>query len=201
MAKRNMTNFLIPKDKIKEEMRLINGSSTDYVTPTGNIYKDYGNNMFYHKSVFTNKNNNYLYCGITYDEGQRQRRVHILVAEAFIPNPNNYPVVMHIDNNKQNCCVENLKWGTVQENTQQAFDDGLQINDKSWNDSQSIHICSFDLKGNLLKKYGSVGEASREIGVTKTAILNQCNHNLKTKPRCNYYFRYLSEFESNGFVL
>ena len=201
MAKRNMTNFLIPKDKIKEEMRLINGSSTDYVTPTGNIYKDYGNNMFYHKSVFTNKNNNYLYCGITYDEGQRQRRVHILVAEAFIPNPNNYPVVMHIDNNKQNCCVENLKWGTVQENTQQAFDDGLQINDKSWNDSQSIHICSFDLNGNLLKKYGSVGEASREIGVTKTAILNQCNHNLKTKPRCGYYFRYLSEFESNGFVL
>ena len=201
MAKRNMTNFLIPKDKIKEEMRLINGSSTDYVTPTGNIYKDYGNNMFYHKSVFTNKNNNYLYCGITYDEGQRQRRVHILVAEAFIPNPNNYPVVMHIDNNKQNCCVENLKWGTVQENTQQAFDDGLQINDKSWNDSQSIHICSFDLNGNILKKYGSVGEASREIGVTKTAILNQCNHNLKTKPRCGYYFRYLSEFESNGFVL
>ena len=58
MAKRNMTNFLIPKDKIKEEMRLINGSSTDYVTPTGNIYKDYGNNMIYHKSVFTNKNNN-----------------------------------------------------------------------------------------------------------------------------------------------
>ena len=201
MAKRNMTNFLIPKDKIKEEMRLINGSSTDYVTPTGNIYKDYGNNMFYHKSVFTNKNNNYLYCGITYDEGQKQRRVHILVAEAFIPNPNNYPVVMHIDNNKQNCCVENLKWGTVQENTQQAFDDGLQINDKSWNDSQSIHICSFDLNGNILKKYGSVGEASREIGVTKTAILNQCNHNLKTKPRCGYYFRYLSEFESNGFVL
>lgn len=201
MAKRNMTNFLIPKNKIKEEMRLINGSSTDYVTPTGNIYKDYGNNMFYHKSVFTNKNNNYLYCGITYDEGQRQRRVHVLVAEAFIPNPNNYPVVMHIDNNKQNCCVENLKWGTVQENTQQAFDDGLQINDKSWNDSQSIHICSFDLNGNLLKKYGSVGEASREIGVTKTAILNQCNHNLKTKPRCGYYFRYLSEFESNGFVL
>lgn len=51
------------------------------------------------------------------------------------------------------------------------------------------------------KKYGSVGEASREIGVTKTTILNQCNHNVKTKPRCGYYFRYLSEYESKGFVL
>lgn len=201
MAKRNMTNLLISKDNIKEEMRLINGSSTDYVTPTGNIYKDYGNNMFYHKSVFPNKNNGYLYCGITYDEGQKQRRVHILVAEAFIPNPNNCPVVMHLDNNKQNCCVENLKWGTTQENTQQAFNDGLQKNNKSWDDSQSIAVCSFDLNGNILNKYGSIGEASREIGVTKTTILNQCNHNLKTKPRCGYYFRYLSEFESNGFVL
>lgn len=125
MARRNMTQFLIKKDNIKEEMRLINGSSTDYVTPTGNIYKDYGNNMFYHKSIFPNKNNGYMYCGITYDIGQKQRRVHILVAEAYLPNPNNYPVVMHKDNNKKNCCVENLQWGTIKENTQQAFDDSL----------------------------------------------------------------------------
>ena len=201
MARRNMTGLLIPKEQIVEEMRLINGSSTDYITPTGNIYKDYGNNMFYHKSVFPNKNNGYLYCGITYDEGQRQRRVHILVAEAYIPNPNNYPVVMHKDNNKQNCCVENLKWGTVQENTQNAFNDGLQKNKQSWEDSQSIAVCSFNLNGELLNKYGSVGEASRELQITKTTILNQCNHKIKTKPRCGYWFRYLSEYESNGFVL
>ena len=201
MARRNMTGLLIPKEQILEEMRLINGSSTDYITPTGNIYKDYGNNMFYHKSVFPNKNNGYLYCGITYDEGQRQRRVHILIAEAYIPNPNNYPVVMHKDNNKQNCCVENLKWGTVQENTQNAFNDGLQKNKQSWEDSQSIAVCSFNLKGELLNKYGSVGEASRELQITKTTILNQCNHKVKTKPRCGYWFRYLSEYESNGFVL
>ena len=201
MARRNMTGRLIAKDKIKEEMRLIRGSSTDYVTPTGNIYKDYGNNMFYHKSVFPNKNNGYLYCGITYDEEQKQRRVHILVAEAYLPNPNDYPVVMHKDNNKQNCNVENLEWGTVQKNTQNAFNDGLEVNKKGWEDSQSIAVCSFDLQGNLLDKYGSVGEASRALGITKTTILNQCNHNVKTKPRCGYWFRYLSEYKSNGFVL
>ena len=201
MARRNMTNKLIKRESINEEMRLINGSSTDYVTPTGNIYKDYGNDMFYHKATFINKNNGYLYCGITYDEGQRQRRVHILVAEAFLPNPNNYPVVMHKDNNKANPILSNLEWGTVQKNTQDAFNDGLAVNAKSWDDSQSIHICSFDMQGNLLKKYGSVGEASRELGVTKTTILNQCNHKVKTKPRCGYYFRYLIEYESNSFVL
>ena len=157
--------------------------------------------LFYHKSVFPNKTNQYLYCGITYDIGQKQRRVHILVAEAYIPNPNNYPVVMHLDNNKQNCCVENLKWGTVRENTKQSFDDGLQVNAKSWEDSQSINVCAFDLAGNLIEKYGSVGDCSRQLGISKTTILNQCNHNIKTKPRCGYFFRYLSEYESDGFVL
>lgn len=201
MAQRKMNDKLIPRNKITEELRLIKGSETDYITPTGKIYKDYGNNMYYPKSVFPNKNNGYMYCGITYPEGQRQRRVHILVAEAYIPNPNNYPIVMHIDNDKTNLNIKNLQWGTTSQNTQAAFDDGLQINDKSWNDSQSIHICVFDMKQQLINRYGSVSEASRQLGVTKTTILNQCNHNVKTKPRCGYYFRYMSEYDSKGFVL
>jgi hypothetical protein len=69
MAARTMNDKLIPKDKITEELRLIKGSETDYITPTGKIYKDYGNNMYYPKSVFPNKNNGYMYCGITYPEG------------------------------------------------------------------------------------------------------------------------------------
>ena len=201
MARRNMNDKLIARNAIKEELKLILGSETDYITPTGNIYKDYGNNMYYHKSVFQNKHNGYMYCGITYPEGQKQRRVHILVAEAYLPNPNHYPVVMHLDNDKTNLNVNNLKWGTISENTQSAFNDELQVNDKSWDDSQSIHVCVFDMQQNFLNKYGSVGEASRQLKVTKTTILNQCNHQVKTKPRCGYYFRYLSEYESNGFVL
>lgn len=49
---------------------------------------------------------------------------HRLVASAFIPNPNNYPIVLHLDNNPLNCSVENLKWGTYRQNNQQAVRDG-----------------------------------------------------------------------------
>lgn len=69
MAKRTMTEKLINKDKILEEMILIAGSNTDYITKTGKIYKDYGNNMFYPKKTFINKANGYLYCNITFPEG------------------------------------------------------------------------------------------------------------------------------------
>lgn len=51
--------------------------------------------------------------------------VHILVAKAFLPNPNNYPLVMHIDqknlryDNECNNFVDNLKWGTPKQNASQ----------------------------------------------------------------------------------
>lgn len=201
MAKRNMTEKLVDKSEIKEELRLIKDSLTDYITPSGEIYKDYGNNKFYHKAQWTTFG--YWYCGITYPEGQRQRRVHILVAEAYVPNPDpeHNTIVMHLDDDKQNKHYTNLKWGTVSENTKAAHESLMLQNDKSWEDSQSIHVCQFDMQGNLIKKFGSVGEASRETGLTKTTILNQCNHKIKTKPRCGFWFRYLSEFNKQGFVL
>lgn len=199
MAKRLLKEKLIDKTDIKEEMRLINGSLTDYITPSGEIYKDYGNNKFFHKAQWLN--HGYWYCGITYPEGQRQRRTHILVAEVYIPNPNNYPYVCHKDDNKENKHMDNLEWGTPSQNTKDAHDRFLLQNDKGWDDSQSIPVCSFNLQGELLKKYGSVGEAYRDLNITKTTILNQCNHKVKTKPRCGYWFRYLSEYEEKGFVL
>ena len=142
----NMKEKLIDKSEIQEELRLIKGSLTDYITPSGEIYKDYGNNKFYHKAQWTTCG--YWYCGITYPEGQRQRRVHILVAEVYVPNPDpeHNTIVLHLDSNKENKHYTNLKWGTISENTKQAFDEGMAHNDKSWDDSQSIHVCQFDLK-------------------------------------------------------
>lgn len=51
--------------------------------------------------------------------------VHRLVAMVYIPNPNNYPLVMHLDDDKANNKVENLQWGTVSMNTLDAYNKGL----------------------------------------------------------------------------
>ena len=50
------------------------------------------------------------------DKKHARREVHRLVAQAFVPNPNNLPVVMHIDENKYNNVASNLQWGTQEEN-------------------------------------------------------------------------------------
>lgn len=61
-----------------------------------------------------------------YENGQRfTERVHILVAEAFVPNPNNNPMVHHKDGNKHNNNAENLEWVTNKENCEHAWKTGL----------------------------------------------------------------------------
>ena len=56
----------------------------------------------------------------------KNRNIHRVIAETFIPNPNNLPCVNHKDGNKQNNRVDNLEWCTHSENTLHSFRTGLQ---------------------------------------------------------------------------
>lgn len=166
-------------DKLPVDAVLIKGSRTDYIDRLGNVYSinTNGKKRYFIKKELVNVCG-YKCCGIKYYKNNKNivvsKRVHRLVAEAFIPNPNNFPIVMHIDNNKKNNCVENLKWGTVSENTQQAVDDKLLVNSKSWDDNQSLPCDCYDtLTNKLIKSYGSRVEASKDTGITIATVTNQ----------------------------
>ena len=86
-------------------------------------------------------------------------RLHRLIAQAFIPNPNGLPYIDHIDGNKENNNINNLEWVTAQENTERyhsKIESSSKYNKVSFSpshkkwiaqllvDGKSIHIGSFD---------------------------------------------------------
>ena len=90
--------------------------------------------------------------------------VHRLVALTYIKNPNNYPVVNHIDENKLNNKVDNLEWVTQQEN----------CNAHTKKISHERKVIQKDLNGNVIRVHNSVTEAGTSIGLTRHAINKVC---------------------------
>lgn len=81
--------------------------------------------------------NAYAILGLVDDNGNnRMKSVHRLIAEAFIPNPENKRTVNHKDGDKHNNTYSNLEWATYQENSQHSCDTGL--NPKQKGDSNGM---------------------------------------------------------------
>ena len=56
------------------------------------------------------------------------RLLHRLIAQTFIPNPNNFPVVDHWDKNTENNSIENLRWTTIQGNGHNKINSNKNLN-------------------------------------------------------------------------
>ena len=95
----------------------------------GRVYSNAKNKHMYPLKTFV-KPDGYLAVSLWDDNevGKKKRKtflVHRLVAETFIPNPENKLTVNHIDGNKQNNCVNNLEWATHTEQELHSFALGL----------------------------------------------------------------------------
>lgn len=188
---------LINKNDIENEIRLIEGSETDYIDNLGNIYKEVLPNQFYLKKNHINEHNGYTYCGISYPDGNKQRRVHVLVAKVFIPNPNNYTIVGHLHNNKSCTDYKELYWTTTSENTKRAFDDGMAKNDKGFDDSQSMAINVYSLPDmNFIETLGSVTITHNKYNVSKSTVLRHCRNEVKSY-RGKFTFRFNSSLTTS----
>ena len=100
--------------------------------------------------LFT-KDDGYVSCPLTSNGKNYYKYVHRLVAEAFVPNPNNKRQVNHKNGIKNDNSVENLEWVTPAENIRHAIETGLLKYKKKEKDiKNSKHSKGEDANGSLL---------------------------------------------------
>lgn len=118
-------------------------------------------------------------------------RVHCLVAEAFIPNPNNKPHVNHINGDKLDNAIANLEWVTDLENSRHAIAIGLN---NVGIVERRRKVAQYTISGDLVKIHESVHAAALALGneAYRPNIRNVCYR------RRNHAYGYVWRFVEEG---
>lgn len=126
--------------------------------------------------------NGYAYVNFNINGYRKNFAVHRIVAQAFLPNPNNYSEVNHKDYNKLNNTVSNLEWVSSSQNKKHMFlkEENKKVRGKS--------VEQYSLKGEYMKTFSSISEAAKEIGCAVSAISNCCSGRNKTS--MGYYWKF-----------
>ena len=90
----------------------------------------------------------YFTVNLYKDNEMKNCLIHRLVAEAYIPNPENLPQVDHINEDKTNNCVNNLQWITLRDNCRK---------------SKNKPILQYDLDGNFIREWPSATDVGEKV--------------------------------------
>lgn len=153
------------------------------VSNVGNVRSKYDKYLRYKNGTKINEEydyikpinigNNYLRVRLSKNKKITNKMVHRLVAEAFIPNPENKPFINHKDGNSLNNNVSNLEWCTPKENIRHAVTKNLIKHRK---------ISMYDMNDNYIKTFNNRYEIEEYLGrkVYKEQITRCCNSVIKS---------------------
>lgn len=138
------------------------------INENGEIRNDKTNKIL---SQTLNSGNGYMCIDLYCNNKRTKYCVHRLLAEAFLPNPENKPCIDHIDGNRQNNALENLRWATYSENNSRFRTIGVN--------SHAVIVKRYEEKRNKrggshlewteieeTKRYDRITDIANELGVT-----------------------------------
>ena len=124
----------------------------------------------------------YLRVNLCKEGKLKNHKIHRLVAQAFIPNHNNYPIINHKDENKQNNRVDNLEFCTSKYNNNYGTRNQIITNHP--NESKKV-LC---VETGVI--YPSIHQVERELGFEHSYISKCCTGRYKTAYK--FHWKYVS---------
>ncbi|MBQ3990209.1 MAG: HNH endonuclease [Bacteroidales bacterium] len=129
----------------------------------------------------------YLYVKLYYTpQKYRMQKIHRLVGNHFLPNPNGYPQINHKDEDKRNNCVDNLEWCNNEYNHSYGTRDVRAGASNRCCPTTSKEVYSIDDSGNKTV-YKSIGEAERLTGICHSNIIAAIKKECSTRKRAGGY--------------
>ena len=185
-VKVNSERWFDLKDLKNEEWKDIKGFEHLYQVSNyarvKSLYKPFIKNQYMYDRIMRIKPNKLGYSTVHFIcNGKEYRKLlHILVAETFIPNPNNLPQVLHkkatLDGGTDS--VDNLYWGTQKDNMADRKKEGkFFVSEKTRNKisiSQKIKINQYDLNGNFIKTWDSASDVKKKLNIDDSTIRKCC---------------------------
>lgn len=171
-----------------ENWRTIEGTNGNYsVSDLGNVRRNEhytevtpGNFSHYKERLLkpTTESSGYLVVKLQVGKKAIVKKIHRLVAETFILNPNKLPCVNHKDENCQNNRADNLEWCTYKENANYG------TRNERLRKASGIRVAQYTLDGRLVKIWDSISQASLYFGCKSTSSIRRvCK---KEKGRYSY---------------
>ena len=138
------------------------------------------------RNLAIHKRGQYLFVALYSNKKKHQILIHRLVAEAFIPNPDNKPQVNHINGDKYDNRVENLEWVTMSENMLHSVH---KLHPDLF-DNRKKPITQLSKMGDFIKDWPSAADAARALRIKRTNIVHCCKKRKCFKTAGGYKWQY-----------
>lgn len=176
------------KGRVKSVERLIN-------------YSD--DRIYQYQSVIkkTSFNKGYVYVNLSKNSVSKSYKIHRLVAEAFIPNPDNKPQVEHIDTHRDNNYVWNLRWVTPKENQNNVLTI-KHLSESQKGEKNKLYgkygkehhsskpVLQYDLDGNFIREWECAMQIERELGINHSNVAACCRGRMKSCNKNRFKYKY-----------
>lgn len=188
----------IPEEYMDEKWWYIHGYPGYMISDYGRIWSEKSHIFLKPKPL---DNHGHIGVSLCVDGVRHYEYTHRLMAKAFIPNRNNYPIVRHLNDISDNNDLDNLAWGTQKDNVRDSIHNGtarfITPEEREIGLSKLRKpVIAINIKTGEKQTFRGQTEASRFLNIQQSNIWKVLNKERSSAG--GYYFEYLNKEEYDG---